>query len=189
MKLIVGLGNPGLRYRNTRHNVGFLIVNSLARKHNIRISKKLFRGLVGNGRIEGKEVIVLLPQTFMNKSGESVSIAQGKIDGLSNLLVVYDDIDLSLGNIRFRPKGSSGGHKGLRSIIDELGKEEFPRLRIGIKPKGDIRDTTDFVLRPFMKSEKDILSGVIEDAIAGIETWVSSGIEACMMGYNKKNIF
>ncbi|MCK4464010.1 MAG: aminoacyl-tRNA hydrolase [Candidatus Omnitrophica bacterium] len=187
MKLIVGLGNPGLRYRNTRHNIGFLVVSSLAKKHGIRIKKRLFKGLIGEGRIDGKDIQLFLPQTFMNLSGEPVALAANRISGLSSLLVVYDDIDLSLGNIRFRFKGSGGGHKGLISIIDSLNSEEFPRLRIGIQASEKAADTANFVLRPFSKEEKGILGRIIDEAISGIETWVSSGIDVCMRKYNRKN--
>lgn len=188
MKLIVGLGNPGFRYRNTRHNIGFLVVSSLAKKHGIKIKKRLFKGLIGEGRIDGKGISLFLPQTFMNCSGEPVALAANRISGLSSLLVVYDDIDLSLGNIRFRFKGSGGGHNGLKSIIDSLNSEEFSRLRIGIRPEKKAADTVDFVLRPFSKEEKPILDRIIDEAISGVETWVSSGIEECMRRYNRRDV-
>ncbi len=167
--------------------MGFMVVSSLAEKHGIRIKKRLFKSLAGKGRIDGKEIQLLKPQTFMNSSGESVALAANRISGLSSLLIVYDDIDLSLGNIRFRLKGSGGGHKGLISIIDSLNSEEFPRLRIGIKPEEKAADTSDFVLRPFSKEEKGILGRVIDEAISGIEAWVSSGIDVCMRRYNRRN--
>jgi len=188
MKLIVGLGNPGLRYRNTRHNAGYMVLNNLTKKYGLRIKKRIFKALLGEGRIDGNSVFLLLPQTFMNLSGESVALVRNKVDKLSDILVVYDDIDLKLGNIRFRSKGSSGGHKGLRSIIEALGTEDFPRLRIGIRPEDNkIGDTADFVLRPFLKKEKNIFIETIDKAVEGIETWISSGIEICMTKYNRKD--
>lgn len=188
MRLIVGLGNPGFRYRTTRHNIGFLSVARLAKKYNIKINKSLYKGLAGRGRIEKEDVLLFLPQTFMNLSGESVALAKSGISGLSDLLVVCDDIDLNLGNIRFRSKGSSGGHKGLKSIIQSLHTEEFSRLRIGIRPEEKITDASGFVLKPFLKKEKRILDEVLEEAVTGIETWISSDIEECMRKFNRRQI-
>jgi len=188
MKLIVGLGNPGCKYRNSRHNVGYMVVMSVAKKNRISIKKRLYNGSVGKGRICDKDSMLLLPQTFMNLSGESVMQAAGRISGLEDLLIVYDDIDLLLGNIRFRRDGSSGGHKGMKSIVDKLKTENFSRLRIGIKPDSEVCDVSDFVLKPFLSREKAILKKVIEESVNGIEAWVSLGIEECMMGYNRRNV-
>jgi len=186
VKLIVGLGNPGFRYRRSRHNVGFMAVEALARKNGIRIKKKLFNALTGEGRIFGEKVLLLLPQTYMNLSGESVKAAIGTVGGSSDLLLIYDDIDLPLGNIRFRAKGSSGGHKGIHSVIDKLKTEDMQRLRIGIRPDKKVYDTTDFVLRSFSKTEKEILNNIIREAVEGIEVWLSSGIDECMERFNRK---
>jgi len=187
VKLIVGLGNPGSRYQKTRHNAGFMVCHALAKKYGIRIKKKLFNAVIGEGKINGKKILLLLPQTYMNSSGESVAPAVGKTKNISDVLIVYDDIDLSLGNIRFRAKGSSGGHKGLRSIIDKLKSENIHRLRIGIRPKKKIYDAADFVLRPFINTEKKILTNMLEEAVSGIEDWLASGMEECMLRYNRKN--
>lgn len=186
MKLIVGLGNPGLRYRNTRHNIGFMTVEAFGKRHGIRINKALFDGISGEGTINGQKTVLLLPRTYMNLSGNSVKAASGIIRDLSNLLVVYDDVDLLIGHIRFRAKGSSGGHKGLHSIIERLGTEKFPRLRIGIRPDAKAGDTSAFVLKPFLKSEKKVLDGAISAALDGIGLWISQGIEACMARFNRK---
>lgn len=186
MRLIVGLGNPGLRYRNTRHNVGVMVLNALAKEYNIKIKKSLYKGLTGEGYIDSEKALLLLPETYMNSSGESVAPAVKEIPSLLNLLVVCDDIDLLLGNIRFRPMGSSGGHKGLKSIIDKLKTEEFPRLKVGINPGKEIDDASDFVLKPFLKEEKRILDRVLIEAVEGIETWITSGIEECMRRYNRR---
>ncbi|MFH1791132.1 MAG: aminoacyl-tRNA hydrolase [Candidatus Omnitrophota bacterium] len=184
MKLIVGLGNPGFRYRNTRHNVGFMAVSHIAHKHGIRLKKRLYNGLAGEGRIAGKNVLLLLPQGFMNLSGESVKPAAGRLGGIEDMIICYDDKDLRLGRIRFREKGSSGGHKGVGSIIESLGTGEFSRLRIGIHPDNGIEDTSEFVLRPFTKGEKTVLDSVLDVTVSGIETWIKSGIGACMNRYN-----
>lgn len=184
MKLIVGLGNPGLRYKNTRHNAGFIILEYFAKKHRLNIKKRMFNALTVEGRINGEKIFLLLPQTFMNLSGESVVQAAGKVESLSDMLIVYDDIDLPLGAVRFRAKGSSGGHNGVSSIIESLDTSEFPRLRIGIKPDFNTGNTADFVLRPFLTDEKVILKDVIFKAIEGIEAWISDGIDKCMTRYN-----
>jgi len=184
MKLIVGLGNPGLRYKNTRHNAGYMVCQALAKKYRIRLGRRLFKGLTGTGNIKGESVLMLLPETYMNLSGESVKGAMGKISGIDDLIVIYDDIDLPLGNVRFRGNGSSGGHKGLKSIQDRLGTTDIQRLRVGIRSETRIRDTSDFVLRPFLKEERKALKTVLEKAVNGIETWISSGIEVCMNMFN-----
>ena len=129
-----------------------------------------------------------MPQTFMNLSGESIRPAVGRVSDLSDMLVVSDDIDLMLGRLRFRPKGSSGGHKGLKSVIDNVGTEEFHRLRVGIKPEYEVLDTSDFVLRPFAKNEKGTLKEVINRAVDSIETWIVEGIETCMTRYNGRTV-
>ena len=188
MRLVVGLGNPGDRYKNTRHNIGARVVECFAEKHKIRIRKRRFNALIGEGRVKSEHLWCLLPQTFMNLSGDSVGPARGKIEELSELLIVYDDIDLRLGNLRFRPGGSSGGQKGLKSIIEKLGTKDIPRLRVGIRSGDAISNTADFVLRPFLKEEKKVLQEVVTRAVAGVETWISKGIIECMTRYNKKVI-
>lgn len=187
MKLIVGLGNPGLKYRNTRHNAGFMVVEAFADKCGIRVNKRSFKGMVGEGVYRRHKIMLLFPQNFMNISGESVAMALGLAEGLHDLLVVYDDIDLMLGNIRFRAMGSSGGHKGMQSIIEEIGSSDFPRLRIGIRPGNDVRDTADFVLRMFSQEEKSIFEEVAERAIEGIGLWITEGVDKCMTLFNIKN--
>jgi len=133
MKLVVGLGNPGRGYANNRHNLGFMCVNHFARMHNIWFDKKQGKARIGSGKIADNEVVIARPQTYMNQSGEAVSqlVKKFKI-GLDDLLVIHDDLDLPLGKLRLRPGGSSGGHKGIESIITKLGSQDFPRLRVGI---------------------------------------------------------
>jgi len=189
MKLIVGLGNPGWRYRNTRHNAGAMAVQGFAKALGIKIQKRLYKGLSGQGAAGALEVVLLIPETFMNLSGEAVLRARSLVSDLSDILIVYDDIDLGLGTLRFKPYGSSGGHKGLGSVIRTLGTDKIPRLRIGIRPdktREEIGDTAEFVLRPFDRHEREQLADVLEEAVSGMETWVRDGIDVCMTRYNNK---
>ncbi len=185
--MIIGLGNPGLRYARNRHNVGFQCVRRLAAVHGIPLERREKRALLGKGTLCGQPVLLALPQTFMNDSGSSVAplVRFYHID-LPRLLVVYDDLDLPLGALRLRPAGGSGGHKGMRSIIQHLGSEAFPRLRIGIgRPPGRM-DPADYVLQDFGPAEKPILEETLERAVAAIETWLSEGIEKAMDRYNPR---
>ncbi|NQT32231.1 MAG: aminoacyl-tRNA hydrolase [Candidatus Omnitrophica bacterium] len=180
MKIIVGLGNPGLRYRNTRHNVGFLVLNALARKHALRIRKKGFGGKYAVGRILRNEVMLFEPLTYMNLSGEAVSsICSSKLEEKADLLVVSDDVNLDPGSIRLREKGSSGGHNGLKSIIDKIGPD-FARLRIGIGADRKIADMSSHVLAAFPRREKTVLNEVLEKAVECIEIWLAQGVKEAM---------
>ena len=184
MKIIVGLGNPGFRYRNTRHNVGFMALDVLAKRHGLKIKKKGFHGEYGIGRISGQEVALLKPMTFMNLSGESVeALCSSRLETKSDLLVVNDDIDLPFESIRMREKGSSGGHNGLRSIIDRMGSD-FARLRIGVMQEEAPVDTASFVLSRFTNEEKSKISGIIECAADCIEAWLDKGVREAMNLYN-----
>jgi len=187
MKLIVGLGNPGFRYRNTRHNIGFFIVNELSKTFRIRVRKKVSRGLLGTGTIEGEKILLFMPQTYMNLSGNAVReiFKKHRIEP-EDLLVVYDDIDLKLGFLRFREKGSAGGHKGLFSIIESLGTSEFPRLRVGIAKEDKKEDAARFVLKPFDSGEKARLNEVVKKSAECVLTWLKDGPEKAMTLFNKK---
>jgi len=163
MKLIVGLGNPGRTYANNRHNVGFMCLNHFARTQGIRFDKKQGKARIGTGEVAGYKVVVAKPQTYMNLSGQSVSLLVRKFDiNLNDLLVIHDDLDLPLGKIRIRSGGSSGGHKGIDSIINELGSQDFLRLRVGIgrpiKNEGSAEFSEDeiiaYVLSDFTPDEK-----------------------------------
>ena len=172
MKLIVGLGNPGFRYRNTRHNIGFLIIDNF---------KKTDRSA------SGRNVVLLKPQLFMNNSGIAVKKAVGKFNvPPEDVLVVCDDINLALGIIRLRPRGSAGGHGGLKSIIKEMATEGFNRLRVGI---GSGREGTlkDYVLSKFEPDEKKDLKEAVGRAAEAVHVWVEEGIEAAMNKFNVKN--
>lgn len=188
MKLIVGLGNPGRKYETTRHNIGFLVVSALADKWKIKFNSKAFKSLIGKGEIFGKKVIIALPQTYMNNSGEAIALllSRKKVD-LKDLLVVCDDVNISSGILRIRTKGSSGGHKGLESIIEHLGSGEFPRLRIGIGKEGFKGDLSDYVLSPLEKNVKDILDDVMESAISCCEMWIREGAERTAHRFNVKD--
>ena len=184
--LIVGLGNPGREYALHRHNVGFRVLDALARDQGLTfVRNKEARARVAEGRIAGREVILAKPQTFMNLSGKAVA-RLSRLYGIppQRLLVVYDDLDLPLGRLRLRPQGGSGGHKGMRSIIDLLGSQSFPRLRVGIgRPPGGM-EAADYVLQPFDPKEQPLVEAVVERVVAAVLSWLEEGIEAAMERYN-----
>lgn len=185
MKLIVGLGNLGRKYNQTRHNVGFEVLNRLAERFGDGQVKDKFGGQLMEARIGGERVLLLWPHTFMNLSGRSVGPAVEfyKLD-LSDLLVVCDDFNLPLGKLRFRREGSAGGQNGLADIIRRLGTEEFARLRVGIGPVPEDWNAADFVLGRFAAAEKDIVNEVIVRAANGVECWATNGVEASMNRFN-----
>jgi PTH1 family peptidyl-tRNA hydrolase len=185
MKLIVGLGNPGKRYENTRHNVGFEVLRHLASRCADETEKDKFEGRVADAMIAGQRAMLLWPYTLMNRSGQSVLAAVDFYQlPLAELLVVCDDFNLALGTLRFRRQGSAGGQKGLQDIIHRLGTEEFSRLRIGIGPVPSGRDAADFVLSRFSATERPGIDEAIERAAEGVERWVTHGIEASMNQFN-----
>lgn len=184
MKLIVGLGNPGAEYRNSRHNMGFMVIDRLAGRLGIDISKNKFQAHYGNGLCGLENVVLIKPQTFMNRSGGSVLEAMVfyKAD-LEELLVVYDDLALDLGLLRGRAKGSAGGHNGVKDIISRLGTDDFSRLRIGIgSPK--FGNTVKHVLSDFGDDEQNIVSQSVIRAAEAVQCWVTSGIKEMMNSYN-----
>jgi PTH1 family peptidyl-tRNA hydrolase len=184
MKIIAGLGNPGLRYRNTRHNVGFLVLKELAKRHRFNIRKKAFGGRYGIGRIAGLEVMLFEPVTYMNLSGESVKAACSRhLETMEDLLVISDDVALPLGSVRLRSKGSSGGHNGLQSIIDLMGPD-FNRLRVGVGREGEIEDMTAYVLSSFPRRDRKDLEKAIQKAADCAEIWLKEGTTAAMGRYN-----
>ncbi len=179
--LVVGLGNPGLTYRSTRHNLGAAAAEAFCRKHRIRLHRGPYRGLFGTGQVGGKSVGVLLPMTFMNLSGESVDLA---VKGLAlaprDLIVISDDLDLPVGTLRLRERGSSGGHNGLRSIMEKLGTEEFPRLRMGIgHPPTDM--VVAWVLGYFTREEHKVIEAAVEQAVEALDAYIEKGPEAARM--------
>ena len=183
--LIVGLGNPGASYEKTRHNLGFMLVDLLARQAQTQVKRDECRALVGRAVIENEIVELAKPQTFMNLSGESVNCLLTKPDrAVEKLIVISDDLALPLGSIRLRPKGSHGGHNGLRSIIDCLKTSDFVRLRIGIMPEHPLANTKNYVLDNFVKGEVEAIGKVLEMSADAIRTVIADGIERAMAKFN-----
>ncbi|HVN54112.1 MAG TPA: aminoacyl-tRNA hydrolase [Anaerolineaceae bacterium] len=183
--LIVGLGNPGREYRETRHNIGFMLIDTLAREEGLTISRMQSKALVAQGEISGHKVILAKPQTYMNLSGQAVGglLRFYKIS-LDHLLVAHDDLDLPLGAIRIRPGGGSPGQKGVSSIIEKVGTQDFPRLRLGIgRPPGRM-DPADYVLEPFSAEEKPLVFTVLEKASEAVLVYIERGLEPAMNLYN-----
>lgn len=183
-KLIVGLGNPGFQYRGTRHNMGFWVVEHLGRSWNISTRRRAYSGRYGQGTVDGADVGLFLPQTFMNLSGLAVRQAVSQLHlSAQDLLVVSDDLDLAPGKLRLRLKGSSGGHNGLGSIIEALGTEDFARLRVGIgRPEGHL--VVEWVLGYFSREEHQVMADVVSRAAEVLKTAVTQGFEAAMMAAN-----
>ena len=187
---MVGLGNPGLKYEFTRHNIGFRIVDNLARDIEIEFKKvKSYYSLISRGMINNHKVMLVKPQTFMNLSGRAVSkvVSYYKIP-LQDLLIVYDDLNLEFGQVRIRKKGSTGGHKGIESIMQYLHSEEIPRLRIGIgSPSANFNfDCVSYVLSNFSDDEEDKIKETIKLSTKAIKTVIEEGFEKAMRKYNKK---
>ncbi len=186
MKIIAGLGNPGEKYKNTRHNAGFIATEFLASKHNIQGSfNSKFNAIVGKGTINKTEVLIIQPLTYMNLSGESVfKILNWYKADISDLLVVFDDITIDIGKIRFRPDGSAGGHNGIKSIISCCGGQNFPRLKIGIGPNPGENFWESYVLEKFTLEESSILKKIIPLSSEAIEDYLLSGINFAQNKYN-----
>lgn len=188
MFIIAGLGNPKKEYDNTRHNIGFELIDALAEKHHISVMDIKHKALTGKGMIEGHKVILAKPLTFMNLSGESIRalVDYYKIDCERELIVVSDDINLPPGQIRIRKAGSAGGHNGLKNIIGQLGSESFARIRIGVgeKPKG--YDLADYVLGHFSKEEKPLMKDGILKAVSAAELMLDGEIDRAMNEFNRK---
>ena len=186
MFVIVGLGNPGKNYENTRHNVGFLALDTLAREYNIKINKIKHKALVGEGFISGQKALLVKPQTFMNLSGNSVReiLEYYKVEP-ENLIVIYDDIDIPCGSLRVRKKGSGGTHNGMKSILYDIQSDQFPRIRIGIG-KETRMDLKDFVLGSFDKEEKKKIEEAVLNAAKAAACILDKGIEIAMGEYNAK---
>ncbi len=185
--LIVGLGNPGEQYEWTRHNLGFMLVDLLARQAGAQVKRAECRALVGRAELEGRAVELVKPQTYMNLSGESVACLLRKRPELKparGLVVVSDDIALPFGSMRIRPSGSSGGQKGLKNIISALGTDEFPRLRVGIKPEHPVGDTAAFVLERFPRGQREEVGQILERCAEALRAVIRDGIEKAMSMYN-----
>ena len=191
MKLIIGLGNPGKTYAHNRHNAGFRCLNYFARLHSIRFDHRQCRARVGLAEVRGEKLLLAKPRTFVNLSGAPVACLVHKHDiPLSNLLVIYDDLDLPLGKIRLRQGGGSGGHKGMNSIVSTLGSEDFPRIRVGIgRPQAEEQSMSEdaivnYVLSDFSPQEEAIIKPVIAKVAEAIDCFLTQGIETAMSKFN-----
>lgn len=183
--LIAGLGNPGPKYRQNRHNVGFIVVNALAEKINVPLRRVEFRAIIGKGEVDSKPLILAKPQTYMNDSGQSVGpLMRFYHIPHKRLLVVHDDLDLPFGTLRLRPSGGTGGQKGMESIVAQLGTQDFARLRVGIgRPPGRM-DPRDYVLHDFDPQQQENLPFVLQSAVDTILLFVDKGIEQAMNTFN-----
>ena len=189
MKLIVGLGNPGKQYAYTRHNVGFMVIDYLADKMGIKVDKIKFKSILGQGFCGAEKVVLAKPQTYMNLSGEAVlDLAQWYKLAPEDILVIFDDMDLPVGNLRLRMKGGAGGHNGMKSIIYLLQSEDFPRLRLGIgRPENEMMESVDFVLSKFSDEEAKIMTEAIKGVADAVLTVLEKGIAQAMNEVNADN--
>ena len=183
--LVAGLGNPGQAYRHNRHNVGFMAADRLAKRLGVVFSRMESKALLAKGEHQGKRILIAKPRTYMNLSGQAVgALMRFYRVPFENLLVVYDDVDLPLGTIRMRPGGGSSGHKGMDSIIERLGEENFPRLRLGIgRPPGRM-EAADYVLQDFSTSDYEFLDQILDQAVEAILVFLDEGLDAAMNKYN-----
>ena len=188
MYIIAGLGNPTMQYEGTRHNAGFDVIDALADKYNISVDGRKNRAYIGKGIIEGQKVLLVKPQTYMNLSGESIGglVDYFKIDEEQDLIVIYDDISLSPGQIRIRKKGSAGGHNGIKNIIAQLGTQVFPRIKVGVGEKPKKYDLADYVLSHFTKAEREEMEEGYQKAIQAVEKILAGEMEAAMNEFNRK---
>jgi PTH1 family peptidyl-tRNA hydrolase len=188
VKLIVGLGNPGIEYQFTPHNLGFLAIDRIAGNLGVEVRNRQCRALTARAEIAGQPVLLAKPETFMNLSGLSVRelVAEYQADVTSDLIVIYDELDFSLGTIRIRQRGSSAGHNGIESILGALGTEEFLRIRLGISPDKTIADTIKFVLTPFKKAQLKVVDEVLDRAAEAVEAILKDGPAAAMNRFNRK---
>lgn len=185
MYLIAGLGNPGKKYEHTRHNIGFIAIDLLAAKLGIKVNKLKFKAMIGEGYIGTEKVVLIKPQTFMNLSGEAIRDAANfyKVPN-ENIFVIYDDIDLEAGKLRIRKKGSSGSHNGMKSIIYQLGFDDFPRFRIGVSKPPAGFDLANFVLSGFSKDEIKPVASAVDTCIEAVQTAVKEDLDTAMNKFN-----
>lgn len=192
MKLVVGLGNPGPRYADTRHNVGFRVVERFAERCGIALSSRRFGGLYGAGALVDAPTVAvgaLKPETFVNRSGEAVAAALAElpdVDPANDLLVVLDDVDLPFGLLRLRPSGGTGGQKGLADVLERLGRRDVPRLRVGVGRPPESTDTRDHVLAPFTAEERAALPALLERACDAVTATLHSGVASAMNRFNRE---
>lgn len=186
MLMIVGLGNPGQKYENTRHNVGFWVIDKIAQQLNIKVEKKQAQSLVQTAFWEGKKILLVKPQTYMNLSGQAVQeLINFYRDQIDDFIVIHDDLDLPVGQLRFKTGGGAGGHNGIKSISQHLNSQDFARLKVGIGRPG-FQDVKDYVLTSFGGEEKTAILEATDGAVEGIKTWITKGIERAMNEFNQK---
>lgn len=186
MKIIVGLGNPGKKYEKTLHNAGFLVIDELVKKYNVELNKEMFNGFYTKTRIQGEDVILVKPQTFMNLSGECVGqlCRYFKVE-LDDVFVVYDDMEIRFGQLRIRKNGSSGGHNGIKSLIQHFGSQDFPRLKVGVGRPNENKSVISHVLAQFSPLQEKYLPQLLEAAVGAVEMFIAGDLRAAMNEYNK----
>ncbi|WDV45556.1 aminoacyl-tRNA hydrolase [Clostridiaceae bacterium M8S5] len=184
---VIGLGNPGSKYSDTKHNVGFNTIDCIAQKYSVKLNKIKFKSVYGETNIEGNKVILVKPQTYMNNSGISVmELLKYTNIPVQNLIVIYDDIDIDLGTIRIRKKGSAGSHNGMKSIIYHIKNDDFPRIRIGIGRPNQGQDLAYFVLNKFNKEEREKIDEIVEIASDSVIEIIKNNVDYAMNKFNKK---
>lgn len=188
MYIIAGLGNPDKQYEGTRHNVGFEVIDAIAGQYNISVDTRKHRAFIGKGIIGGQKVILAKPMTYMNLSGESIIslVDYYKVDIEQELIIIYDDVSLGVGQLRIRAKGSAGGHNGIKSIIAHLGSQVFPRIKVGVGEKPPRYDLADYVLGHFTKAEHELMEEGYSQAVHAVEMIMAGEIQAAMNEYNRK---
>jgi peptidyl-tRNA hydrolase, PTH1 family len=185
--LVVGLGNPGPEYEHTYHNLGFLALDRLAARQGVRVSRKECQALVGRGTVAGAAATLAKPQTYMNLSGSSVRRLLERSElAAGNLIVIHDDLAFPWGTLRIRARGSSGGHKGVQSVLGEVKTDEFVRLRLGIHPGREVGDGAEFVLAPMRRAQLKELDGLLSTACEAVESIISEGVEKAMTRFNRR---
>jgi len=188
VKLIVGLGNPGIEYQFTPHNLGFLTIDRIANNLGIEIRNRQCRALTARATIAGEPAVLAKPETYMNLSGLSVRelVAEHQIDVSRDLIVIYDELDLPLGAIRIRQRGSSAGHNGMESVLGELGSDEFLRIRLGIAPDRKVADSVKYVLTPFRKAQEKVVDEALDTAVQAVEAIIKEGPDSAMNRFNRR---
>jgi PTH1 family peptidyl-tRNA hydrolase len=189
VKLIVGLGNPGIEYQFTPHNLGFLTIDRIANGLGLEVRNRQCSALTARATIAGEPVVLAKPETYMNLSGRSVRelVAEHQVDVTRDLIVIYDELDLPLGAIRIRQRGSSAGHNGMESILGALGTDEFLRIRLGIAPERKVVDGVKYVLTPFRKAQEKVVDEVLDAAVQAVDVILKEGPAAAMNRFNRKN--
>ena len=189
MKLIVGLGNPGIEYQFTPHNLGFLTIDRIANDLGLEVRNRQSRALTARAMIAGEPVVLAKPETYMNLSGLSVRelAAEHQVDVTRDLIVIYDELDLPLGTIRIRQRGSSAGHNGMESILNALGTDEFLRIRLGIAPDRKVADGVKYVLTPFRRAQEKVVDEVLDTAAQAVEVIIREGPDSAMNRFNRRS--